>query len=162
MPRDQLKEAAVLRRIALLVIALSLAACATQKMERTENVVMTPDLLVKEAKAAIKEVTVDDVKKLIDANEKIVILDVRDKDEFVTGFIPGATNLSRGMLEFKVATVIPDKNARIFVYCGVDLRGPLATLTLNRMGYVNAVNIIGGLKAWRAAGNPVTRYPAQL
>ncbi len=113
--------------------------------------------MVKEAKASIKEVSIGDVKKMIDNKDKIIILDVRDKDEFETGYIPGALNLSRGMLEFKINTMIPDRNARIIVYCGVDLRGPLAAKTLNEMGYINAVNINGGLKAWKAAGYPITK-----
>jgi rhodanese-related sulfurtransferase len=57
----------------------------------------------------------------------------------------------------KIALVIPDKDSKIIVYCGVDLRGPLATKTLNDMGYKNAVNMIGGLKAWKMAGYPLSK-----
>ena len=142
------------KKIALLFIALCLTACATQHYA---GVVKTSDQMVKEAKATIREVGIADVKEMIDNKDKIIILDVRDKDEFETGYIPGAINLSRGMLEFKINTVIPDRNARIIVYCGVDLRGPLATKTLNEMGYINAVNINCGLKAWKAAGYPITK-----
>ncbi|HSB32257.1 MAG TPA: rhodanese-like domain-containing protein [Candidatus Sulfobium mesophilum] len=142
------------KKIALLIIALCFTACATQ---RYGSVPRTSDQMVKEAKATISEVTIDDVKKMIYSKDKIIILDVRDKDEFETGYIPGAINLSRGMLEFKINTVIPDRNARIIVYCGVDLRGPLATKTLNEMGYINAVNINGGLKVWKAAGYPIAK-----
>jgi len=117
----------------------------------------TSDQLVKEAKAAIKELSPAEVKKMIDAQEKIILLDVRDKEEFETGYIPDAINISRGMLEFKIDLVIPDKNARIVVYCGIDLRGPLATKTLNDLGYKNAVNINGGLKVWKDAGYPVAK-----
>jgi rhodanese-related sulfurtransferase len=119
--------------------------------------VLTSDQLVKDAKASIREVSIDDVKKMVENKQKIIILDVRDKDEFETGYIPGAINLSRGMLEFKISTLIPDKDAAIIVYCGIDLRGPLATKTLNEFGYKNAVNINGGLKAWKAAGYPITK-----
>jgi rhodanese-related sulfurtransferase len=145
---------AMAKKIALLIIALCFTACATQHYA---GVVKTSDQMVKEAKATISEVSIDDVKKIIDNKDKIIILDVRDKDEFETGYIPGAINLSRGMLEFKINTVIPDRNARIIVYCGVDLRGPLATKTLNEMGYINAVNISGGLKVWKAAGYPIAK-----
>ena len=117
----------------------------------------TSDQLVKEAKAAIKELSPAEVKKMIDAQEKIILLDVRDKEEFETGYIPDAINISRGMLEFKVNMVIPDKTATIVVYCGIDLRGPLATKTLNDLGYKKAANINGGLKAWKDAGYPVTK-----
>jgi rhodanese-related sulfurtransferase len=117
----------------------------------------TPEQMVREAKAHIREVSIVDLKKMIDAKEKIIILDVRDKQEFETGCIPGAINISRGMLEFKVAMLIPDKNARIIVYCGVDLRGPLATKAMNDLGYKNAVNLVGGLKAWKEAGYPLNK-----
>jgi len=117
----------------------------------------TPEQMVKEAKAAILEVSIYDVKKMIDAQDKVVILDVRDKNELGDGRVPGAINISRGMLEFKVGMMVPDKNARIVVYCGLDLRGPLATRTLNELGYVHAVNMAGGLKAWKAAGYPLAK-----
>jgi rhodanese-related sulfurtransferase len=137
--------------IALVVfyaVAAAYHACAGDK---------TPDQFVKEARALIKEVTVSDVKNMIDSKENITILDVRDRNELEDGRLPGAINISRGMLEFKVETMIPDKNSKIVVYCGVDLRGPLATRTLNEMGYKNAVNMIGGLKAWKLAGYPLSR-----
>jgi rhodanese-related sulfurtransferase len=117
----------------------------------------TPNQMVQEAKAQIKEVSIADVKKMIDAKENVIILDVRDKQEFDEGRIPGAINISRGMLEFKVAMIIPDKNAKIIVYCALDLRGPLATRAMNELGYKNAVNMVGGLKAWKEAGYPVVK-----
>ncbi len=117
----------------------------------------TPDEIVREARSAIKEISVGEVKKMIDADKTIVILDVRDRDEFEAGHIPRAINISRGMLEFKVNLTIPEKNALIIVYCGIDLRGPLATKTLNDLGYRNAVNMIGGLKSWKEAGYPLQK-----
>jgi rhodanese-related sulfurtransferase len=117
----------------------------------------TPEQMVQEAKAHISEVSIADVKGMIDAKENVVILDVRDKQEFEEGRIPGAINISRGMLEFKVAMIIPDKNAKIIVYCGLDLRGPLATKTMNDLGYKNASNMIGGLKAWKEAAYPIVK-----
>jgi rhodanese-related sulfurtransferase len=142
------------RKLSLLIIAVFFAACASVNVGGGYK---TPDQLVKDAKARIREVSVVELNRMIDNKEKIVILDVRDRDEFETGYIPAAINLSRGMLEFKVDMMIPDRNASIVVYCGVDLRGPLATRTLNEMGYKNAVNLTGGLKAWKAAGYPMAK-----
>jgi 3-mercaptopyruvate sulfurtransferase SseA len=76
----------------------------------------TPQDFVKEAKTDVKAVSIHDVKKMIDAKEKIIILDVRDKEEFEKEHIPGAVNISRGQLEFLVEDKIPDKDARILVY----------------------------------------------
>jgi rhodanese-related sulfurtransferase len=142
------------RKVSLLIIAVLFAACASVNVGGGNR---TSDQLVKEAKARIREISVFELNRMIDNKEKIVILDVRDRDEFETGYIPGAINLSRGMLEFKVNMMIPDRNATIVVYCGVDLRGPLATMTLNEMGYKNAENLIGGLKEWKAAGYPIAK-----
>jgi len=144
----------MIKKSGILLIAVLLAACATLNSGMT---VKTSEQMVNDAKAVIKELSVQDVKKLIDNKDKIILLDVRDKDEFETGYIPWAINLSRGMLEFKISTMIPDKNSMIIVYCGIDLRGPLATRTLNEMGYKNAVNIAGGLNAWKAAGYPIVK-----
>ena len=130
----------------LLVIGTVCSAAAADK---------TAEQMVKEAKASIKVVSIDTVKKAIDAKENVVLLDVSDRHEFETGHLPGAINISRGTLEFKVGIIIPEKNARIIVYCGLDLRGPLATKTLNDLGYKNVVDMTGGLMAWKEAGYPV-------
>ncbi|HYA85784.1 MAG TPA: rhodanese-like domain-containing protein [Nitrospirota bacterium] len=101
--------------------------------------------------------SIAEVKKKIGAKENVIILDVTDMHEFDGGHIPGAINISRGTLEFKVAMIIPDKNAKIIVYCGLDLRGRLATKTLNDLGYKNAINMVGGLKAWKEAAYPLAK-----
>jgi len=94
---------------------------------------------------------------MTDGKEDIILLDVRDKEEYETGHIPNAINISRGSLDFKVHLIIPDKNAKVIVYCGLDLRSPLATKSLNDLGYKKAVNMIGGLKEWKEAGYPVVK-----
>jgi rhodanese-related sulfurtransferase len=114
----------------------------------------TSQQLVQEAKATIKEVSINDVQKMLNAKKKFILLDVRDAHEFAGGHIHGAINISRGTLEFQAALAMPDKNASIIVYCGTDRRSPLATRTLNDLGYTNAVNMVGGLEVWQAAGYP--------
>ena len=76
----------------------------------------TPQDFVKEAKADVKAVSIHDVKKMIDTGKKIIILDVRDKEEYEKEHIPDAINISRGQLEFLVEDKIPDKDTRIVVY----------------------------------------------
>jgi sulfur-carrier protein adenylyltransferase/sulfurtransferase len=142
------------KRVAVVLIALCFTIWPGRYVEANDT---TPEQMVQEAKAHIKEVSIADVKKMIDAKDNVIVLDVRDKQEFDGGRIPGAINISRGMLEFKVAMVIPDKNAKVIVYCGLDLRGPLATKTLNDLGYKNAINMIGGLKAWKEAAYPLAK-----
>jgi 3-mercaptopyruvate sulfurtransferase SseA len=77
----------------------------------------TPAKLIKEARAAVKEVSVHDVKKMIDAKEKVIILDIRDPAEYEEkGHLPGAIHMSRGLLDLHVNEIISDKNAKIVVY----------------------------------------------
>ncbi|HWR57619.1 MAG TPA: rhodanese-like domain-containing protein [Thermodesulfovibrionales bacterium] len=76
----------------------------------------TPTQLVSEARAAIKEVSIQDLKKMMENNEKIIILDVRDRDEYEKQRIPGSIHMSRGLLDLHVDEIISDKNAKIVVY----------------------------------------------
>jgi rhodanese-related sulfurtransferase len=112
---------------------------------------------VANAKAAIKLVTIQDVKAAIDKKEKAIILDIRDPNEYAAGHLPGAINISRGLLEFNVWDKISDKNAKIYVYCKTGARCALATKALNDMGYKNAVSTDTGYEAWVKAGYPVER-----
>ena len=110
---------------------------------------------VNAAKANITEVSAAQVKADLDAGKKFILLDVRSKEEFDAGHLPNAVHVSRGLLEFKIGNVIPDKNAAIILYCRSDARSALATHVLNQMGYVNAKNMAGAFKAWGMAGYPV-------
>lgn len=115
---------------------------------------LTAKDLVIEAKKSICEVSVSDAKALLDKGGYI-FLDCREPKEFKMGHIPGAINIPRGLLEFKITKKIPDKNANILMYCKSGGRGCLATCTLCRMGYKNVKNMAGGWKAWEKAGYPI-------
>ena len=120
----------------------------------------TVDQLLEEARALIISVPIDDVKKMVEHKEKVIILDVRDMRQHLEGHIPGAINLPRAvnvsnrLLEHHISKLIPDKNAKVVVYCTVDLRTPLAVKAMNEIGYKNAVHMLGGYKAWQDAGYP--------
>jgi 3-mercaptopyruvate sulfurtransferase SseA len=76
----------------------------------------TPAQLVQGAKAAIKEVDVHEAKKMLDSEEKIIFLDIRDPSEYEKEHIPGAIHMSRGLVDLHVNEILPDKNAKIVVY----------------------------------------------
>lgn len=89
-----------------------------------------------------------------DANE-LIILDVRERDAYEQGHIPGARLLPRGQLELRVNQDLPDPTRRILAYCEFGRISTLATATLREMGFQRAVALDGGMKAWREAGYPV-------
>ena len=115
---------------------------------------MTAENFVAEAKKGICEISVSEAKGMLDKGG-CVFLDCREPKEFKMGHVPGAVNIPRGLMEWKVSKKIPDKTAKIVVYCKVGGRGCLSACTLCRMGYKNVVNIAGGWQAWEKAGYPV-------
>lgn len=73
----------------------------------------TPAQLVKDAKAAVKEISPADLKKMLDNKEKVIVLDIRDRDEYEKQRIPGSIQMSRGLVDLHIEEIIPDKNAKI-------------------------------------------------
>ena len=112
--------------------------------------------LVTEAKIHITEIWPQDAAAKLNSGDAVVV-DVRDKDEWDEGHIPGATHMSRGTIELDIEEKVPDPNAMIICHCGGGGRGALATESLQKMGYKNVRNMAGGFKAWKAAGLPRTK-----
>jgi rhodanese-related sulfurtransferase len=133
-----------------LVFALAIGGCA----KKAPPAPMTADQLVAEAKTNVCEKSVSECKALLDEGG-YVFLDCREPKEYKMGHVPGAINIPRGLLEFKVANQIPDNETKIVMYCKSGGRGCLAACTLCRMGYKNVVNMGGGWLAWEKAGYPV-------
>ena len=84
----------------------------------------------------------------------LVILDIRERDAFESGHLPGARHLPRGQLELRVNAELPDPTVRILTYCEFGKISTLAAATLRELGYARAVALDGGIKAWREAGYP--------
>lgn len=84
----------------------------------------------------------------------VIILDVREKDAFDAGHLPGALHLPRGQLELRVDKELPDPGARILTYCQLGRVSTLAAATLRQMGYTRAVALDGGYNEWVKAGYP--------
>lgn len=102
--------------------------------------------IANEARLRIKEVDPKDALML--SQQGAVIIDVREKEEFETQHIDGATHVSRGTLEMRINEVVPHKDTPIVCYCGGGNRGALAADTLQKMGFTNVVSIEGGLNAF--------------
>ncbi len=118
------------------------------------------DLLASVRKTT-KEVSLDALKKRLEAKEKLILLDVREKEEFRAGFIPGAVSIPRGFLEIQVEGKLPDKNAKIVAYCAGGTRSALAAKTLADLGYTDVETANPGFTRWKDLGYPVDA-PAQL
>lgn len=91
-------------------------------------------------------ITPEQAKQFIDAGGA-VILDVRQPDEYATGHIRGAVLLPVGEIEAQAATVLPDKNTKILVYCRSGNRSAVAAAALQTLGYTD-VSDFGGIIDW--------------
>jgi rhodanese-related sulfurtransferase len=111
--------------------------------------------LVTDAKKHVIEISSQDAAAKLNSGEAVIV-DVRDRDEWDEGHIPGATHMSRGTIELDIEEKVPDPNAMIICHCGGGGRSALATESLQKMGYKNVHSMAGGFKAWKAAGLPTT------
>jgi rhodanese-related sulfurtransferase len=113
--------------------------------------------LVNDAKKRIKETNVADMKRRMDAGEKIALVDVREESEWAQGHLPGAMHLGKGIIERDIEQRVPDTNAKIVLYCGGGFRSALTADNLQKMGYTNVESMDGGWKGWVGAGLPTQK-----
>jgi rhodanese-related sulfurtransferase len=112
--------------------------------------------IVNDARARVKEVTVDDVKAMLDRGEKFLLVDVREESEFARDHLPGAIHLGKGVIERDIEQRVPDTGAKLVLYCGGGFRSALAADNLQKMGYTNVISMDGGIRVWREKQYPVT------
>ena len=113
--------------------------------------------LVNDAKSRIRQTNVAEVKKRLDAGEKLLIVDVREDNEWAAGHIPGAIHLGKGVIERDIEAAVPDPSKEIILYCGGGFRSAIAADNLKKMGYANPVSMDGGWRGWTGAGLPVAK-----
>ena len=113
--------------------------------------------MIAEARQTVPEETPADLERRLKSGDPVTVIDVRDPDEYRDGHIEAATNISRGFLEFRVATVATDPAAPVVLYCQSGLRSVLAAKALQELGYHNVINLGGGYQKWVQSGRPVVR-----
>lgn len=117
---------------------------------------VTPHDLVVEAKSQIKEVSTAEAQALM---TKRTIIDVREYDEYAAGHLPGAINIPRGVLEFKIGTVAEcvDKGKPYLIYCRTSGRAALSTVQLQKIGYTDLISMAGGFEVWNTEARPTEK-----
>jgi rhodanese-related sulfurtransferase len=113
--------------------------------------------LVQDAKKRVKETNVADVKRRMDAGEKLLLIDVREDNEWAKGHVPQAVHMAKGIIERDIEQRVPDTGAKLVLYCGGGLRSALAAENLQKMGYSNVESMDGGWRGWVDAGLPTAK-----
>jgi glyoxylase-like metal-dependent hydrolase (beta-lactamase superfamily II) len=112
--------------------------------------------LLSEAAAKAPFMSMAELNARLGGNRRdVVVLDVREKEAFDAGHVPGAVHLPRGQLELRVNTELPDPTVRILTCCEFGKISTLAAATLRELGFTRAVALDGGMKAWREAEFPL-------
>jgi sulfur-carrier protein adenylyltransferase/sulfurtransferase len=109
--------------------------------------------LFSQAKARVDEIDAQTAADLGRSGEAKIV-DVREKNEWDEGHIPGAVHVPRGYLELRIENTVPDKSKPVVLYCAGGTRSVLAARTLQDMGYTNVHSMSGGFGGWKDAGLP--------
>jgi len=113
--------------------------------------------LVEDAKQRVKETNVPDVRRRMDVGEKLILVDVREDNEWDKGHLPGAVHMGKGVIERDIEQQIPDPKTKVVLYCGGGFRSALVADNLQKMGYTNVESMDGGWRGWTEAGLPTVR-----
>ncbi len=118
--------------------------------------------MVSATKKQIKVISMEQFKALVDKKEAGLIIDVRQEDEYADGFVPGAVNVPRGLIEFRIWKLVgfPDKtdmNKQMTLYCLTGGRCALAAKSLQDLGFTNVTSVDMMFDNWVKAGYPVAK-----
>jgi glyoxylase-like metal-dependent hydrolase (beta-lactamase superfamily II) len=112
--------------------------------------------LLSEAAAKAPFMSMQELSERLGGNSRdLIVVDLREKDAFDQGHVPGARHLPRGQLELRVNSEFPDPTVRIVTCCEFGKISTLAAATLRELGFLRATALDGGMKAWREAGLPL-------
>ena len=114
--------------------------------------------LLADAAAKVPFISLEGLRSLTDVRDPgSIVLDVRERDAYEGGHVPGARLLPRGQLELRVNDELPDPTRRIVTVCEFGRISTLAAATLRDLGFMRAVALDGGMKAWREATFPLAQ-----
>ena len=160
---------------ALILTGMALAGCTTAPVAPAPAAVPAPQAaapapsyppsigeMIAKTKSQIKTVKMAEFKAALDRNDVGLLIDVRNENEFEDGFVPGAVNVPRGLIEFRIWKLVgfPDKtrmDTKMTLYCATGGRCALATKSLQDLGFTNATSVDMRFDDWAKAGYPVAK-----
>ena len=110
-------------------------------------------------KDTVRTISLEDLKARLEKPEAPLLVDVREKDEFRGGHLPGAVHVPRGFLEMQIEQKAPDKKQEVVVYCAGGVRSAFAAKTMADLGYENVLSANPGFVRWKDVGYPVETPP---
>ena len=99
--------------------------------------------------------SVHELKKWLNQENSLFLLDVREENDWEQGHIPGSVNIFSGYLQDRIKELPKDKS--IIVICKVGNRASLGASVLSQAGFKEVHNVLGGMIAWKSAGYDITK-----
>ena len=153
-----MREKSLVALLVVVVSALMLGGCAATQptAQNKDDLLNNRAIMIADARSAVPQISIVQLKQMIDENEDFILIDVRDPNDWESGVVDyrNVATISRGMLEF----LAPEHfavNDPLFVMCKTGLRAALAAKALQDMGYSNVTGVAQGVDHWQEAGYPL-------
>lgn len=139
----------------LLLTAIAAVTLSVSSLQAL-NMTLAKELL-EAAEKRVTKVTPYELKSMIDNDDDFVLIDIREPDQLLRGeiFHLDTIRLTRGYLEFKIESQLPDKRKKVVVVCCSGKRSLLAAQRLKELGYINTFSLEGGMQHWAEVGMPL-------
>lgn len=117
---------------------------------------------VEAAQKQVKTIGMEEYRKLVDNPGSALIVDVREPHEYAAGHVPGAINIPRGVLEFKIWSHVgfpadTEMDRPLILQCQSGNRASLAAQSLEDLGFTRSTAVVMSLEDWRKASHPFTK-----
>ncbi|MEZ5099116.1 MAG: molybdopterin-synthase adenylyltransferase MoeB [Thermoleophilia bacterium] len=108
--------------------------------------------ILTQVKAQIDEIDAGAANERLASTQPPILIDVRERDEWEEGKLPGAVHVPRGFLESRIEQVVPDRSTPVIVYCAGGARSAFAAKSLQELGYEQVESLAGGFTEWKRNG----------
>jgi rhodanese-related sulfurtransferase len=146
------KKGVFVKKLLGFAIAAFILAVLNGCGEKNTAVSVLPEQKVEEItvekKAEYRKISPQEAKEKLESNSGVILVDVRNEDEYAEVRIPGSILIPKDVIEEKAAQILPDKDAVIVVYCKAGSRSKPACEILIGLGYTNVYDVEGGVVGW--------------
>ncbi len=156
-------ELAIATLLCAALCVMSVTGCSERKMEAGDgagaegNAVVCPEDGIDLESRDIPTVSVEEAAAMIEANPKLILLDVRTPAEFAEGHLEGAVNIDYQGDSFRLELSNLDKDAQYLVYCRSGVRASYAVAIMMDLGFTHLDNMAGGYLEWTAQFRPTVK-----
>ena len=153
----------MMRRLGIAAILLTILGMSPPVLaEMSRNWPDSVDQYVSHIRKTVQTTDMDGYLAAVKSPNEQLLLDVREEEEFKAGHVPGAVNIPRGLLEFRIWKQLGhpaqvDTGRKIYVQCQTGGRATLATKQLQDIGFTNVIAVIMNFEDWQKKGNPLVK-----